>query len=93
MNNVLYEELEEEMRQEEEETIGESIAMQFYFGNWTDAVNKMEELNVSTGELCEFLEENAFDSGCTLSDDYYYGGCFTYSFFIELAEHLVRRSM
>jgi len=91
MNNILFEEIPEEERQEEVNTIGESIAMKFYYGNWTDAVKEMEELNISTSELCEYLEENASDMGMLLSDIYYYGGHFIYDFWIELSADFARK--
>lgn len=91
MNDILFEELPEEEQMGEESTIGESLAMQFYYGNYTASVKKMVELDVSTSELCDYLEENASDMNMLLSDDYYYGGCFTYSFWIELSADFARK--
>lgn len=92
MNNILYEELSEEEQMGEEETIGESIATQFYYGNYTDSVKKMIELDVDAREFYEFLEGNASDMDCLLSNDNYYGGHFDVLFFIDLAEHFALRS-
>ena len=98
--NKLYDELPEEERQGEEEsvpfkcfTVGESLAMQFSYGNWSNSVTKMEELDVSAREFYEYLEESASDMGYLVSDEHYYNGHFGGLFFIELAEHFVRRSM
>ena len=91
MNNVLYELISEDEAQGEEDTVGESLAMQFYYGNYTDSVNKMVELDISTSELCDYLGEYASDMNMLLGDAYNYGGCFTYSFWIELSADLARK--
>jgi len=89
--NKLYEELPRDERQEDEETVGDSIAMQFYYGNWSTSVEEMEELNISANDLHEYLKEKAFESSCTLSDEHYYGGWFDTEFFMELTQDLTRR--
>ena len=91
MNNILYDELPEEEQMGEENTIGESLAMGFYYGNYTNSITRMLELDISTSEFCEYLEENASDMNMLLSDVYYYGGHFTYDFWIELSVDLFRK--
>ena len=91
-NNVLYDEFPEEERQDNEETIGESLALQFYYGNWSASVKEMDELNVDAREFYEFLEASASDMDSSLSNDNYYGGHFDVLFFIDLAEHFAIRS-
>lgn len=87
--NKLYDEYLGE-RQEMEETMGESVALSFYYGNFSDGVKELLDLNITTIEFYEFMEEKADEYGCSLSDANYYHGHFTVFFFITLAEELMR---
>ena len=96
MNNVLYEELTEEERNEEEvlNTLGSSIALQMYYGNYTDGLNSLILLDVTALEFHEYLDgaykeyiNERFDA-YPVGDCDWYDGMLTTKFFLELARDL-----
>ena len=82
--NTLYAELPLEEQNEDEQvlTIGDEIANQFYYGNFSFGIERLQELSISSDEFIEFLEETADSYDCKLID--LYGGHFSPSFFVAL---------
>ena len=74
---TLYTELTEEYRNEDEGiyTIGDSILSQFYYGNYSDSIDELLELNIEPNMLAEYLEEVAEEYDTTPSE--LYNGHFT----------------
>ena len=93
--NKLYEELPEEEWDEEEvlNTVGSSIALQMYYGNYTDGLNSLIELDVTALDFHEYLHGAYKDYIAKRFDDYpldlqWYDGMLTTKFFLELARDL-----
>jgi len=78
----LYTQLEENERTEDELTLGDSIATQFYYGNFSDAVQTLRENNITAMEFVDFLEDRAEEQCSDLSN--IYGGHFSPTFFVCL---------
>lgn len=88
INPVLITMLPKEEQDEDEQifTIGESIASQFYYGNWNYAVEEMKTYNVTAKEFYLYLEAMAEKIEGTLSD--LYRGHFDTMFFMELQKEV-----
>lgn len=85
MNNAYNELPADEINEDEMEyTIGDSILLQFYYGNFTDAINMMITNYVEPKDLFEYLEERAEEYGCGI--DELYGNHFTMSFAGQVGE-------
>ncbi|WP_434658472.1 hypothetical protein [Sulfurimonas sp. NW9] len=82
MSKDLYTELEEINEDEGIYTIGDDLCNTFMNGNFTTGVEEMKELNITSKELLEYLEEKAEEYGCELKELYY--GHFTADFWIAL---------
>ena len=94
--NRLNEELPVAEHDEEEvlNTIGSSIALQMYYGNYTDGLNSLIELDVTALEFHEYLDgaykeyiDERFGE-YNLTDCGWYDGMLTTKFFLELARDL-----
>ena len=81
----LYTQLPEEERTEEESTIGESIALQFYYGNFSSGLDELRELSISSRDFLNYLEDLADDYGTNLDD--LYGGHFSPDFWLTLGQN------
>ena len=70
-------------------TTGDSILNQFFYGNYTDALEEMVKEHITPMELADYLEEKAeeYDTGT----DELYGNHFTISFFAGLGESYARK--
>ena len=77
---------EDQDEQQEIITYGDSIASQFYFGNWSDGVKELEHYDVSAKEFFFYLEEMAEEIEGTLSD--IWGGHFDTEFWMELQKEI-----
>ena len=75
----LYTQLAED---EECKTVGESIAIQFYYGNFSDSVAELRELNTTAVEFVDFLEGMAEELDTDLAS--MFGGHFSPTFFVNL---------
>ncbi len=51
-------------------TVGDEILNQFYYGNYSDAVNMMIEDNIEPNELADYLIEKSIEFDCNVSDLY-----------------------
>ena len=94
--NRLNEELPVEEHDEAEvlNTIGSSIALQMYYGNYTDGMNSLIELDVTVLDFYEYLFW-AYDGYIAerlgdypVGDCGWYDGMLTTRFFLELARDL-----
>lgn len=65
-------------------TVGDSILNQFFYGNYTDSINKMLEVNITPQQIGEYLEEKAEEFGCNVSD--LYNNHFTLSYMASIGE-------
>ena len=83
MNN-LYDTLPKEDINEDEGiyTYGDSLAYQFYCGNWSASVKEMKDEGWTVSEFIEYLEHQASDYDDILSE--MYNGHFRPSFWANL---------
>jgi len=83
MNN-LYDTLPKEDINEDEGiyTYGDSLAYQFYCGNWSASVKEMKDEGWTVSKFIEYLEEQAEEFNASLAD--IYGGHFSASFWANL---------
>ena len=84
----LHKELPEELKNEDEGifTVGEDIASSFYYGNFSQGVEELEEAEVTTIKFLTYLEDMAEGYDMKLSE--LYNGHFDREFFICLGrEH------
>ncbi len=76
-------------KQNEDEGIfthGDDIATQFYYGNFTDAVGMLRELNASAKDFAEFIMDKAEEYGVLPLE--LYNGHFSFDFWIALGSEL-----
>jgi hypothetical protein len=66
MSNRLYQDLPSEEQTPEESiyTVGDSLLMQFYCGNWSATVEEMTENNYTVKELSEYIKNQEEEFGC-----------------------------
>lgn len=80
----LYTRLESEELREDEGifTIGDDIAESFYYGNFSQGVKQLKEINCNDKDLLEYMQSEADNYGIHL--DELLNGHFTYEFWIAL---------
>jgi len=83
---TLYTELDEIREDEAIYTYGDDIAKTFYYGNFSDGVEKLKELNCRAKDFLDYLEDKADNYGCRL--DELYNGHFSPDFWIALGSEL-----
>ena len=67
-------------------TVGDDIASSFYYGNFSQGVKELEDINCNASDLLEYLEQEAEGYDCNVSD--LYGGHFSSDFWIALGRSL-----
>ncbi len=74
--------LDEQNEDEQVITIGDDILIQFYYGNFTDAISMMIKEYISPVALAEYLEKKGEEYDTVPSE--LYNGHFTLSYFAEI---------
>jgi len=67
-------------------TVGDDIASSFYYGNFSQGVKELEDINCRANDLLDYLESEAEGYGCRLEELYH--GHFTGDFWIALGREL-----
>lgn len=65
-------------------TFGDDIALQFFYGNYTDACNMLWENNIRPNDFLRYIEEQAESWGFQAHE--LYNGQFSTRFWINLSE-------
>jgi len=81
---TLHTQLDNEDINEDEQvyTVGDSILMSFYYGNYSDGIKELLEYQIRPEELAEYLEDKAEEYNTTVSE--LYNGHFTLSLFSSI---------
>ncbi|MDB2562198.1 hypothetical protein N9X61_01190 [Sulfurimonas sp.] len=75
---------DEQNKDEQIMTYGDSILSQFYYGNYSDGINNMLEYGIRPDELATYLEEMAEEFDCKVSE--LFSGHFDYTLFASIGE-------
>ena len=67
-------------------TIGDDIAESFYYGNFSQGVNQLKEINCRARDFLEYLEHEAENYECRV--DELFSGHFSNDFWIALGSEL-----
>ena len=72
-------------------TIGDDILSQFYYGNYTDAIEMMVKDNIEPVELGDYIDKKNEESDLSICDCY--DGFFTLGFFASIGMSYIQARM